>query len=354
LTVGGPFEVHVVAVDFRQFQGCVAATVADTLGLRQKVTDVAAKEQSAFAVNGGYFNNVAETAPVGNYAGVPAGLSVTGGTVNTAATNGRVALILGGCGRDTRIERLSSQYKARFVTEDGQRTTLTLDGLNRIPGEIRNCGVAGGSPTSLPVHDFTCTKSDDLVLVTPELSAQKPLKVNGRVAEIAADGTVLDVRDDVCDAACRTSFTRIDLPVGHSLLQAIGASTALLPFSLTGTRMTLDLRIVNGAGATVRIGEGTSIVNGGPELVRNGEVVLNPVEDGIVHEDPVRALGPIGQGPSFYWNFGARAVARSLVGVTADNRLLLIQIDGRTPTTHSVGVPLLEADKGASAQTAPR
>jgi hypothetical protein len=110
-----------VTVDFSQFSGCVSTSVAGSLGLRQKVTTVAAKEQAAFAMNGGYFNNVSETSPTDNYGGVPAGISVTAGTVNTGATNGRAALILGSCGEATRIDELSSVYNA--VSAKGDRPT---------------------------------------------------------------------------------------------------------------------------------------------------------------------------------------------------------------------------------------
>ena len=51
-----------------------------------------------------------------------------------------------------------------------------------------------------------------------------------------------------------------------------------------------------------------SIVNGGPELVRDGQVYLTPAADGFV-----RPLDP-----SFYYGFSAKRNPRTFAGVDAE------------------------------------
>ena len=52
-------------------------------------------------------------------------------------------------------------------------TATALDGVNRVPGLIRNCGGdATDEPTSQPLHDFTCTDAAELVAFTPHYGAQ--------------------------------------------------------------------------------------------------------------------------------------------------------------------------------------
>jgi len=49
----------------------------------------------------------------------------------------------------------------RRNAEDGAR--LRLDGIDRVPGLIRNCGgTRDDLPTDDPLHDFTCTDADEL------------------------------------------------------------------------------------------------------------------------------------------------------------------------------------------------
>ena len=44
---------------------------------------------------------------------------------------------------------------------------MALDGIDRVPGLIRNCGGdTTDSPTDLPLHDVTCTDGSELVAFT--------------------------------------------------------------------------------------------------------------------------------------------------------------------------------------------
>src|SRR5205814_5873923 len=109
--------------------------------------------------------------------GEPAGIGVYDGRLQSETTTGRPALVLG--------DRPSIGTLRTLVTVGGRE----INGVNRKPGIIRNCGEPGDLPTDRPQQDLTCTHTDELVLFTTELGAPTP----------AGDGTeaVLDHHDDV-------------------------------------------------------------------------------------------------------------------------------------------------------------
>ena len=62
-----------------------------------------------------------------------------------------------------------------------------------------------------------------------------------------------------------------------------------------------------------------SIVNGGPTLVRNGRLAIDPTADGVIHPAD----------PSFFYGWGLRRNPRTMAGIDAHGRLLLVTVDGR-------------------------
>lgn len=68
---------------------------------------------------------------------------------------------------------------------------LALDGINRVPGRIRNCGGTADAPTVLG-HDYTCTDPDEVIAFTEDFGSATP---SGRGLEVVLDnqGTVTAV-----------------------------------------------------------------------------------------------------------------------------------------------------------------
>ena len=80
------------------------------------------------------------------------------GRLVSEPTAGRPALVIGDNARGTAVERFRWHGEIR-----GLGRPLPLDGLNRVPGLIRNCGgTADDLPTAMPLHDVTCTDADEL------------------------------------------------------------------------------------------------------------------------------------------------------------------------------------------------
>ena len=73
-------------------------------------------------------------------------------------------------------------------------------------------------------------------------------------------------------------------------------------------------------------------INGGPRLLRNGGVEITAFAEGFHWQE----------NPEFYYRFGIRRNPRTLTGVTASGKLLLVTVDGRLPGW-SVGASFRES-----------
>jgi exopolysaccharide biosynthesis protein len=71
-----------------------------------------------------------------------------------------------------------------------------------------------------------------------------------------------------------------------------------------------------------------SIVNGGPELVRDGRLHATPAADGMVHPGD----------PSFYYGWVHKRNPRTFAGVDAWGRTVLVTADGRSTSSLGLGV----------------
>lgn len=70
--------------------------------------------------------------------------------------------------------------------------TYPINGINRIPGIIEDCGRPGSRPTSRPRQDVTCTDNNELVLFTGQFGASTP-SGSGIQADLGPGGRVLSV-----------------------------------------------------------------------------------------------------------------------------------------------------------------
>jgi Phosphodiester glycosidase len=229
---------------------------------------------------------------------------------------GRPALVIRDDARRTSIVRLRWH---------GEVAGHRLDGLNRVPGLIRNCGGTGDSPTDLPRHDYTCTDPDELVAFDSAYGARTP---SGPGAEVVLDrsGRVTDVR----------SVRGGTIPAGGRTVQATGAKVdALLAVAHPGRKLTVRAMLIDDRGRPVRTSPTASIVNGGPELVRDGRLHATPAADGMVRPGE----------PSFYYGWVHKRNPRTFAGVDAKGRTVLITADGRS--TSSLGLGIAETAKVA-------
>jgi hypothetical protein len=288
-------------IDPRRFTGSVRASYGAAVAGRQRTSEIAAADGALAAVNAGFF----VISPDDGIPGEPAGIGEYDGTLDSEASNGRVALLLDH--NHARIAALSTRLHLR--SDDGSRTVL--DGINRKPGLIRDCGGVGGDqPTQGPLQDITCTDPSEIVRYTPALGAATP---NGPGTE-----ATLDAHGRVTSVGARGGA----VPAGGSVLQGVGEGAAWLQaHAAVGRRLQVGTTVRDGSDRRVALHPGLDIVGGGPWLVRGGRPDVDVRADGIMHPGD----------PSFMYGWGVRRNPRTMVGVDAHHRLLLVTVDGRQP-----------------------
>lgn len=313
----GPWRLQVLTIDPRRFAGRLAASYGPDLERRETTSALSTAAGATAAVNAGYF----VLDPASGAPGDPAGVGLYGGRLLSETINTRPALIIREDARRTDVQRL--RWRG---TVSGRAGSLRLDGLNRVPGLIRNCGGRDDEPTTRPLHDFTCTDDGELVAFTPQYGASTP----------AGPGV-----EAVLDAMSRVVALRSPrggaLSAGQRSVQATGDQVDDLRALAVGrARLRISTSLLGRGDHVVPPAAATSIVNGGPVLVRNGRLHVTPQRDGFVRPTS----------PSFYYGFSAARNPRTFAGVDARGRTVLVTADGRS--TDSLGLSITET--GAVAQ----
>jgi hypothetical protein len=301
----GPWHVDVLTIDAQTFSGRLDATYGPDLERRETTSQLAALTGADTAVNAGFF----VLDPAAGAPGDPAGVAAYDGRLVSEPIAGRPALVVRDDARGTSIARLRWH---------GEVAGLTLDGLDRVPGLIRNCGGIGDTPTDLPLHDFTCTDPDELIAFDSAYGVRTP---SGPGAEVVLDrsGRVIDIR----------SARGGTIPAGGRTVQATGAQVdALLAVAHPGRELVVMATLIDDRGRPVPTSPITSIVNGGPELVRDGQLHATPGADGMVHPG----------NPSFYYGWVHKRNPRTFAGVDAQGRTTLITADGRSTSSLGLGI----------------
>ncbi|WP_210636480.1 phosphodiester glycosidase family protein [Streptomyces sp. GESEQ-13] len=313
----GPWRIDVLTVDPRTFRGTLDAAFGPDIENRETVSTLATDSGAVAAVNAGFF----VLDPRSGAPGDPAGIGVYDGRLLSEPVSGRPGLVVRDGGRSAEITRLT--WEGRVAARG---TTLPLNGVNRAPGLIRNCGGSeDDSPTSLPLHDVTCTNPDQLVAFTQEYGANTP-QGEGVEAVLDSRGRVLELR----------SVRGGPLPSGGSSIQATGRHVdALTALARPGERLRVETTLRDEQGRRVTPSPGTDIVNAGPELVRDGRLHVTPATDGMVHQGD----------PSWYYGWVHKRNPRTLAGTDAAGRTVLVTADGRS--TASLGLSITESAKVA-------
>lgn len=311
-TARGPWKIEVLTIDPKQFRGQLTSGFGPNLQDRETTSQLAAGAGALAATNGGYF----VMDPKAGAPGDPAGTAVSNGNVLSEPVGDRPSLVIDGAKSESTVQRLRWNGTISAIGKAGQ---VRLDGLNRVPGLIRNCGGTGDTPTSLPLHDVTCTDPDEIVAFTQDFGPSTP---SGPGLEVVLDehGTVKAV-----------NTTRgIPVPARGRTVQAIGKDVQKLgSLAKVGARLNVDAGLVNEAGRTLKAGSSTDVVNGAPVLMSNGAENITAQQDGMVHQ---------GDGNSFYYGWVHKRNPRTIAGVDAQGRTLLVTADGRQTTALGLSI----------------
>lgn len=302
----GHWSVKVVTIDPRTFRGRLGATHGPDLEQRETTSELARATGATVAVNGGFFTMDPDAGAEGD----PSGVGVYDGRFASEPVGDRPALVLQRDARGAAITRPTWDGRIRV----GDRT-VDLDGTNRVPGLIRNCGGdVTDSPTSLPLHDVTCTDSSELVTFDSSFGARTP---SGSGTEVVLD------RSGRVSRVLGSRGTRLGR--GETTVQGIGRKGELLETLEVGDRPRLRERVDIDARRT----RGTAVVGGGPELLRDGSEHITQRRDGMHRTDD----------PSFDYGWVLQRNPRTIAGVDTKGRTVLVTVDGRQPDELGVSLP---------------
>ncbi|WP_330283273.1 phosphodiester glycosidase family protein [Streptomyces sp. NBC_00588] len=305
-------NIHVAVIDPRRFQGTVEGTHDGDVAQRETTSSVAAKLHSLVAVNGGFF----VTSDADGVQGTMSALGAYDGRLGSMAVGSRAALVLGDGGRHVRVADLTTTVTAR-----AGRSSYAIQGINRVPSLVRDCGRPGATPSELPWQDVTCRLTDDLVQFTPLFGAALPTG--------AGVQAVLDRSGRVVSVGARGGR----VPTGGRVLQGIGtAADWLTANARVGRRITVDETVRDSAGRRVALDRDDSVVSAAPTLVRDGRIDIDAAAEGVV--DP--------QDLSFGYAWANSRQPRTMAGIDRRGRLILATVDGRR-TGGSEGFTLYEA-----------
>lgn len=297
----GPVRINVLELDPALVHGVLSN---DRIAGRERVSGMGRRVGAVAGVNGGYWQ------PSGD----PVGVLAIDGTLLSEPLDGRSALVVSAGRASVGPIRFSGS-----VTING--VERLIDGVERTRGLIPACGGRGGDvPTTRPNAVLTCTDSSELVLLSPKYGLRPPRE--GGVEAVLRDGTVASVRAPGSGP----------VPSDGLLLTGSGdAARFLRDAALPRSRAELKLTL-RSAGRPLDLAQQTLVVGAGPRLLRAGRVAVTAKAEGFAPP----------QAPAFYGTFVAARQPRTLAGVRADGKLLLVTVDGRRPGW-STGVTLPEA-----------
>ncbi|MCX2748847.1 phosphodiester glycosidase family protein [Arthrobacter sp. MI7-26] len=311
-TTRGPWNLDVITIDPGTYQGQLAASFGPDLEKRETTSQLASDAHAIAAINAGFF----VFDPKAGAEGDPAGVGVYAGKTLSEPVADRPGLVIDGKKNATSIQRLT--WAGKLSSGSGE---TALDGIDRVPGLIRNCGGANDLPTPRALQDVTCTNPNELVTFTPEFGPSTPA------------GAGLEVTVDSHDTVTSTAETRgTAVPVGGHTVQATGTDVARLrALAPVGAKLKIDAGLLGPDGKTLHTNRSTSVVNGGPLLVKDGSEDVTVKHDGMVHPN---------DGNSFYYGWVHKRNPRTFAGTDAQGRTILVTADGRS--TASLGLSLKE------------
>jgi len=298
----GPFRVNVLLVDRTRIAGRLASVLSDERipGL-ERTSTIARRRRALAGVNGGYFNG----------SGDPVGVLAVDGRLVSETVGARTAMLIPR--EPGTAPRIAPLRFTGSVTLAGRRRVI--DGVDRRRGRIPGCGGLGGDrPTERPNEFITCTDSSELVVLSPRWGARTGTGPDG-VEVVVRRGAVTSVRRGGDSA----------IPSDGYVLSGSGDAAGFLAAAVLRSRPGVDLSLVSRR-EVLRPEAFDSIAGAGPRLLAAGRISVTGTAEAITRSNVVNR------------------VPRTLAGVRADGRVLLVTIDGRQPRW-SAGATMLEAAK---------
>jgi exopolysaccharide biosynthesis protein len=301
-------QIHEAIID--PGKATIEVTHNGIVAQRQTTSAVASALHALVATNAGFFI----TSNSFGFQGVPDGIAVYNGQLESMNNGPRAALIT-----DHGKPQIANLQATATVSAG--KASYPVNGINRIPGIVQDCGRPGATPTAQPRQDITCHESSELVLFTSEFGTAAP---SG-----AGSQAVLDSHGVVLSAGAQTGGA---VPAGGSVVQGAGAAGDwLAAHAVVGQRLAVSERVTTTAGRNIPLTPGLNIASAAPNLVTDGRTAIDAVAQGVI--DPADL--------SFNYAWAEIRQPRTIAGIDKSGRLILVTVDGRQPGV-SEGLTLTE------------
>jgi exopolysaccharide biosynthesis protein len=275
----GPWFINLLRIDLTKARLRMVHALDEQVGL-ETVSSMATRHGALAAVNSGYFRTT------GTYRGDSVGIEVLGGKILSESNNTRAAvgLIEGNPAQKVIFGHL--KFEGQLIAGQARRR---IDGLNRPRAE------------------------NELIIFTPEFHRTSLTNPDG-LEIVVWRNRVAEIRDKKGSSP---------IPANGFVISAAGSARDWTLKNLrlnSPVRLQLNLTPVEGEAATLWK-QATSIIGGGPQLIKNGRVQITNSAEKIL--------------PSFVTDGHPRTAIAKL----KSGQLLLVTVDGRQPH-ESIGMSL--------------
>jgi hypothetical protein len=293
-----PWRIHVLNLT-AGFVGSLEAVRANGVATGRATASGLAKQLKAYAaVNGGFFVMESTEGIVGESTGI----SILAGELLSEPGRRPWALVRNGDHVRVDIERRDNSFRPEIIWSDKSKTVL--DGINRDPLLLRNCGALNGKLSIIPWHDRTCVMDNQIVAISADAGFVVTPKAGYLSVKIGREGTMVAARPDD------------RLETGEYLVLASGKRRAELSIKLQQS-LRASVRLMRWP-----IDKSSFAVNGGPVLLERGKFVKREDREGW----PFRRADHF-QATEMHRFVSLRA-PRTALGVTTGGDILLVVVDG--------------------------
>ncbi|MDO5981395.1 phosphodiester glycosidase family protein [Flavivirga spongiicola] len=326
----GPFRISILEIDLNRFEGNMFSELGKGEVKGKEYTSSIAKRHHAIAaINAGFF---AWNDKVG-IDGEPAGISIINGELVSEATNGRAALVINNNKRHRVYIAHSLRNEMKLFIKD---SVFNINGINREPGKILNCGNQLESTSTIPVHDFVCGNPNEIIVFNKEFG------------EKSHEGVGFEfIIDEVGTVISKNNIRGGEIPSKGYLVQATGTyAKQLEKLVQNGIMVSVEIKVMSDDGE-IELKEGVYAVNGGPTLLHNGTIDMSAryregfetqfknfkVSDEFVDKKDKASVSEEDSSNryGFYNGWVVRRHPRTAIGITQDNKIFVVVVYGRQP-----------------------
>ncbi|MFD2924702.1 phosphodiester glycosidase family protein [Halobacillus naozhouensis] len=308
----GPWQIDVIEINPEKFEGELTNLLANgKIPGRETVSSMAARSKAIAGINGGYFVVGSQDGTPGD----PAGISIIDGKLVSESVGDRTSLLL------SNNQGEIGEVRAKLSLETSTGATEVIDGMNREPGLIRNCGGTDDKPTTKPKHDVTCTDQEEIILFSAYSGDMTP---EGEGFEV-----VVNEEDKVVKTYPQRGHK---IPENGSVLSATGEQAKWLKNAVSiGDKLRISKKVYSD-GKLINTPSSLDVINGGPQLLEDGRIDIQAREEGFRWSK------------DFFYHFALYRHPRSFAGIKENGNILLGTVNGRNPK-ESIGISFFESAK---------